>query len=78
MNKREKIKLEKTLGIYFKDIQRIYIKGNFREESFYPSLKILMEECYKLFKLKDDAGVLVQPKKTEVGIPDFLIRQTGK
>ncbi len=78
MNKREKIKLEKTLGIYFKDIHRIYIKGNFREESFYPSLKILMEECYKLFKLKDDAGILVQPKKTEVGIPDFLIRTDGK
>ncbi|MFQ6083164.1 MAG: N-6 DNA methylase [Candidatus Aminicenantia bacterium] len=71
-------KLNKILNSYFKEIHKIYISRNFREESFYGSLKILIEECSNLFSLKDEAGVLVQPKKTKVGIPDFLIRTNGE
>ncbi len=71
-------KLNKILKSYFKDIHNIYITGSFREESFYPSLKTLVEECYKLFGLKYKTGVIVQPKQTEVGIPDFLIRKDGE
>jgi hypothetical protein len=78
MKKIEKEKLNKILESYFKDIHNIYITGSFREESFYSSLKTLVEECYKLFGLKYKTGVIVQPKQTEVGIPDFLIRKDGE
>ena len=76
MNKRQRDKFQKDLGSYFKEIHRIYVGGNFREESFYPSLKALVEEGSGL--LGNLAGVLVQPKKTEVGIPDFLVRKNGQ
>lgn len=36
-----------------------------------------MEEYSQLSSLEGGAGVLVQPKKTEAGIPDFLIRKDG-
>lgn len=77
MKKAEKDKLEKALNSYFKEIHKIYVAGDFREESFYPSLKALVEECSQFFLPESQAGVLVQPKKTEVGIPDFLIRKDG-
>ena len=71
-------KLSKVLNSYFKEIHKIYISGNFREESFYPCLKTLIEECSKLINREEKAGVLVQPKKTNVGIPDFLIKTNGE
>ena len=75
MKKAEKDKLEKALNSYFQEIHRIYVAGDFREESFYSNLKTLVEQCSQFFPLQSEAGVLVQPKKTEVGIPDFLIRK---
>jgi len=77
MKKAEKDKLEKALNSYFKEIHKIYVAGDFREESFYSILKTLVEQCSQFFPLQSKAGVLVQPKKTEVGIPDFLIRKDG-
>ena len=77
MKKAQRGKLEKTLNNYLKEIHKIYVAGNFREESFYSSLKMLIEECSQLFPLESGAGALIQPKKTEVGIPDFLIRRDG-
>jgi len=77
MKKAEKDKLERALNSYFREIHKIYVVGDFREESFYSSLKTLVEECSQFFPLQSKAGVLVQPKKTEVGIPDFLIRKDG-
>jgi len=74
----QKRKLERALKAYFKEIHQIYTEGDFREESFYPALKGLMEECSRLFPSERGAGVLVQPKKTEVGIPDFLVRRDGE
>jgi hypothetical protein len=50
MNKTETGKLEKAFSTYFKEIHNIYIGGNFRKESFYPALKVLMEECSKVFR----------------------------
>ncbi|MFQ6066153.1 MAG: type ISP restriction/modification enzyme [bacterium] len=76
MNKRQREKFEKTLGTYFKEIHGIYVQGDFTEESFYSSFKSLIEECSGL--LGNLARVLVQPKKTEVGIPDFLVRENGR
>jgi len=77
MKKAQKDKLERILNSYFGEIHKIYVAGSFREESFYSSLKALIEECFQLFPLQSEAGVLVQPKKTQVGIPDFLIRKDG-
>jgi hypothetical protein len=37
MRKGEKDKLEKILNSYFAEIHRVYVGGNFREESFYSS-----------------------------------------
>jgi type I restriction-modification system DNA methylase subunit len=68
---------QKSFIAYFKEIHKIYVEGDFREESFYPCLKTLIEECSQLLSPESRSGVLVQPKKTEAGIPDFLIRKDG-
>lgn len=78
MNKRERGKLEEALGIYFKEIHKIYTGGNFREESFYPALKELIEKYSQLFQMQERTSVLVQPKNTEVGIPDFRIDKNNE
>src|SRR3990172_2626635 len=78
MNRNEKARLEKALRSYFKEIHKIHTGGNFREESFYPSFKELIEECSQLFPTQVGTNVLVLPKKTEVGIPDFLIGKNGE
>ncbi|HEC67160.1 MAG TPA: hypothetical protein ENI23_17925 [bacterium] len=78
MNKRERVELEKALATYFKEIHKIYAGGDFREESFYSSFKSLVEECSKLFQMQAEASVLVLPKKTEAGIPDFRIGKNGE
>lgn len=63
MNKTEKAKLQKILTMYLKEIHEIYTEGNFREESFYPSLKERFENYSELFLEEEGAGVLVLPKK---------------
>ena len=77
MNQAEKKKLKGFLDTYFKEIHKIYTSRKSREESFYSSLKTLLEKCSQLIS-EEGTGVLVQPKKTEVGIPDFLIRRNGE
>jgi len=74
----EKAKLRKVLTAYLKELHEIYTGGNFREESFYPALKALFEEYSHVFSEQEAAKVLVLPKRTEVGIPDFLIRKEGE
>jgi len=78
MNKTERAKLGKALSTHFKEIHKIYIGGDFREESFYSSLKRLIEESSQLLQMQAGAGVLVLPKKTEAGIPDFRIDKNGE
>ena len=78
MNRTEKVRLEKALSSYFEDIHKIYTGGKFREESFYPSLKSFLEECSVLFPQLVRTNVLVLPKKTEIGIPDFHIGKNGE
>ncbi len=81
-NKVHKDKIKKSLNIYLKDIHKIYTGGNFREESFYPSLKNLIEATSEIIetfnKSSNPVGVLVQPKKTEGGNPDFRIGKDGE
>ncbi|MEA3487979.1 MAG: DNA methyltransferase, partial [Euryarchaeota archaeon] len=78
MNKQENAKLRKILTAYLKELHVIYTSGNFREESFYPALKALFEEYSHVFSDEEAAKALVLPKRTEVGIPDFLIRKDGE
>jgi len=78
MRRTERTKLQRALDEYFREIHSVYTCGKFREESFYPCLKTLLERCSHLLSPNEGTGVLVQPKKTEVGIPDFLIRRDGE
>jgi hypothetical protein len=78
MNRAEKVRLEKAHSTYFNEIHKVYTGGNFREESFYPSLKSLVEEYSIHFITQAGTNVLVLPKKTEVGIPDFHIGKNGE
>ena len=78
MDKKEKLKLEKSLTTYFKEIHKIYTDGDFREESFYPSFKQLIENCSQLVQKQVGVNVLVAPRKTEAGIPDFRIGKDGE
>lgn len=78
MNKTQKAKLEKALKSYFSEIHKVYTGGDWREESFYPAFKKLIEECSKLFPREIGANVLVAPRKTEIGIPDFRIGKNGE
>lgn len=78
MNKKQKAQFEKALSSHFKEIHKIYSGGSFREESFYPSLKKLFENCSIPFQMQAEADVLVLPKKTEAGIPDFRIGRNGE
>ena len=78
MNKTETAKLQKILTTYLKEIHKIYAEGNFREESFYSSLEKLFEECSPFFSSEAEIKIRVLPKKTEVGIPDFVVRREGE
>ena len=78
MTEISKKKLKKLIDSYFKEVYKIYVGGDFREESFYSCLKRLIEECSRLILTEKEASVLVQPKRTEVGIPDFLIKANGE
>jgi type I restriction-modification system DNA methylase subunit len=78
MDKKQESKLEKSFGNYFKEIHKIYTDGDFREESFYPSFKRLFEDCSKLYQAQAGVNVLVAPRKTEAGIPDFRIGKDGE
>ena len=78
MKKAQKAILEKAIRGYFKEIHNIYTSNAYREESFYPSLKKLFEESSKLFTMSKGAYVLVLPKKTDAGIPDFRISKNGE
>ncbi|MGA2316424.1 MAG: type ISP restriction/modification enzyme [Thermodesulfobacteriota bacterium] len=78
MDKKQRIKLEKSVATYFKDIHKIYTDGDFREESFYPSFKRLIEDCSKLYQSQVGVNVLAAPRKTDAGIPDFRIGKDGE
>ncbi len=78
MKKRQRDKFEKTLSSYIREIHEIYTGGNFREESFYPALKGFIEELSRFFQIQARANVIVLPRRTEVGIPDFRIGKNGE
>jgi predicted helicase len=54
------------------------VAEDFTEGSFYSTLGVLVEQCSPIFISGGKATVLAQPEKTEVGIPDFLIKRDGE
>jgi len=78
LNGKSKVKLEILIRDYLKEIHKVYTGSDFREESFYPALRNLLEKCAQVLPFTGKPTVLVQPKKTDVGIPDFLIRKNGE
>ncbi len=71
--KSKEAQLRRVLAKYFDEIHGIYSGGDFREESFYPALKRLIEECSELVHSRSKTNVLVLPRRTEAGIPDFRV-----
>jgi hypothetical protein len=60
------------LKAYLKQIADVSIRGDAREESYYPVLKDLIDEyCSSTGKKKSHTTIL--PKKTEAGNPDFRV-----
>ncbi len=57
---------------YIEEISKIAQRGDAREESYYPALKILLED-FALSIARTKTEVTIQPKKTEAGNPDFRI-----
>jgi len=57
---------------YINDLSKTRLSGKATEASYYPSLKSFLE-TYVNFKAID-VEVIVQPKQTEAGMPDFLLR----
>ncbi|MCX8026493.1 MAG: hypothetical protein N3A62_01375, partial [Thermodesulfovibrionales bacterium] len=57
---------------YLKAISDTFLRGDAREESYYPTLKSFLEDfCHRLNKTHIHITTL--PKKTEAGNPDFRI-----
>lgn len=60
------------LKVYLKEISDTSLRGDAREESYYPTLKSFLEDfCHTLNKTYIHITTL--PKKTEAGNPDFRI-----
>ncbi len=66
--------MPETEGIvkdYLKEIQKIHKKGDAREESYYPALKVFLEKLGDLNKKRTDITIL--PRSIEGNNPDFRI-----
>ena len=60
------------LKAYLKQIADVSVRGDAREESYYPVLKDLIDEyCSSIGKQR--IHVTPQPKQTEAGNPDFRV-----
>lgn len=60
--------MNEPLKTYLKSIADATIRGDAREESLYPFLKILIESCGN-----QQTAVTVLPKRTDAGNPDFRV-----
>jgi len=56
---------------YLNEICKTYHQES-TEASYYPALKKFLEDY--LSEEKNQTNILIQPKKTEVGIPDFILK----
>lgn len=74
----ETAKLRKTLTTYLIEIQKRYLEGDLREESFYSTVERLFEAFSPLLTSEEEIIIRALPKRTEVGIPDFLVRRNGE
>jgi len=63
--------MKEILEKYLKELKAKYRTGQTTEASYYPVLENLLAELLRLYKIK--GNVINIPKKTEIGIPDFII-----
>jgi hypothetical protein len=64
--------ITKILKPYVARLRQSAVRGDAREESFYPALEFLLNEFSNLTN-KKDIYVTVLPKETDAGNPDFRI-----
>jgi hypothetical protein len=67
----KKAKMERLLKTYLDAIAKLTQRGDAREESYYPTLKTLLEALAQAQGLAVQVTVL--PKPTEAGNPDFRV-----
>lgn len=60
---------------YLRGVYETYSSGDATEPSYYPALKSLLKDY--LQARGEAAAITVQPKRTEVGIPDFRLTSEG-
>jgi type I restriction-modification system DNA methylase subunit len=65
--------MKEILEKYLKELKAKYRTGQTTEASYYSVLESLLTELSRLYKKK--GNVINIPKKTEVGIPDFIINE---
>ncbi len=65
--------MKESLEKYLKELKAKYRTGLTTEASYYPVLEELLDELLRLYKRK--GNVINIPKKTEIGIPDFIINE---
>ncbi|MCX7933927.1 MAG: hypothetical protein N3A66_01555, partial [Planctomycetota bacterium] len=63
--------MNKQLKFYLQTIADLTQRGDAREESYYPALKILLDEVAQ--SLGYSVQIPVLPKPTEAGNPDFRV-----
>jgi predicted helicase len=61
---------------YLSRINEISSTGKAREESYYTALETLLIKTWKLSRKKEPT-IIILPKQTEAGNPDFVIRGSG-
>ena len=70
-------KKKDTYKKYLDEMCKIYSQSESTESSYYPTLKNLLQDYLDFEKKK--AGIIIQPKKSQVGIPDFFLKtEKGK
>ena len=65
--------MKEILEKYLKELKAKYRTGQTTEASYYSVLESLLAELLRFYKRK--GNVINIPKKTEVGIPDFIINE---
>ncbi|MGB9721721.1 MAG: hypothetical protein ACPL28_09610 [bacterium] len=65
-------KLKMPIDSYLNNIFQSYRTGDATEASYYPHLKNFLEKYLALSG--EQTEITIQPRKTTIGIPDFLLK----
>jgi hypothetical protein len=64
---------KRIIADYLKAIHEMFSSGDAREESYYTILESLIEKMWKI-NFPHDPRIIIIPKRTEAGNPDFVIK----